>query len=226
MLHGLIERGIEKKVLDRLESHQTAEGDLAYMPRTVYFCFHYQRDIMRVQQVKQHYVTKGNYTEAGFFDGSLEEKAKREGDEAVKRLIDKGLSGSSVLCVLIGKETYTRRWVDYEILKSVELGMGVFGIRIHQLKHPKEGADTAGSNPLDYLGYGTKDGKLRPMIKYSDGWKDAPHLSLISPSAAAYLEGTDKPVLSSLFRIYDWIDNDGYNNFGIWAEAAAKQARR
>jgi hypothetical protein len=31
------------------------------MARTVYFAFHYQRDIMRAQVVKQHYVTKGNY---------------------------------------------------------------------------------------------------------------------------------------------------------------------
>jgi hypothetical protein len=39
---------------------------------------------MRVQQVKQHYLVKGTYTEAGYFDGSLEEKAKKEGDMAVK----------------------------------------------------------------------------------------------------------------------------------------------
>ena len=129
------------------------------MPRSVFFSFHYDRDIMRVQQVKQHYITKGTYTETGFFDGSLEEKAKRDGDAVVKTLIDNGLVGSSVLCVLIGKETYTRRWVDYEILKAVEYGMGVFGIRIHQLKDPKQGADTAGSSPFQFLGYGAKDGK-------------------------------------------------------------------
>jgi hypothetical protein len=63
---------------------------------------------MRVQIVKNHYITKGNYTAAGFFDGSLEEKAKKYGDAAVKRLIDIGLVGSSVLCVLIGNETCTR----------------------------------------------------------------------------------------------------------------------
>ena len=77
------------------------------MPRTVFFSFHYQRDIMRVHIVKNHYVTKGNYTAAGFFDGSLEEKAKKEGEDVVKRLINKGLNGCSVTCVLIGAETYT-----------------------------------------------------------------------------------------------------------------------
>jgi hypothetical protein len=196
------------------------------MPRSVFFSFHYDRDIMRVQQVKQHYITKGTYTETGFFDGSLEEKAKKEGDQAVKKLINDGLAGSSVLCVLIGSETYTRRWVDYEILKAVEYGMGVFGIRIHQLKDPKQGADTAGSSPFQFLGYGTRDSKLVPMIQYRTGWKDAPYLVPITKTAAPYLKDADRPVLSSLFSVYDWVDNDGYNNFGKWVEAAAKQAGR
>jgi hypothetical protein len=196
------------------------------MARTVFFSFHYQRDIMRVQQVKQHYITKESYTESGYFDGSLEEKAKREGDKAVQTLIDKGLVGSSVLCVLIGKETFKRRWCDYEILKSVELGMGVFGVRIHQLKDPNSGADSAGPSPFETLGYGAAAGKMTPMIKYDSGWKNAPYLSPISTSNAAYLKGTDKPVLSAIFSVYDWVANDGYNNFASWVEAAAKQAKR
>lgn len=194
------------------------------MARTVFFSFHYQRDIMRAQVVKQHHVTKGNYTAAGFFDGSLEEKAKRDGDEIVRRMINAGLDGCSVLCVLIGKETYTRRWVDYEIFKSVELGMGVLGIRIHQISALNQGADGPGPNPFDYLGYGTESKKLCPMIKYDSGWKNAPYQSLITESAAPYLVGKDKPVLSNIFSIYDWVDNDGYNNFGKWIENAARQA--
>jgi hypothetical protein len=197
------------------------------MARSVFFSFHYQRDIMRVQVVKKHYVTKGNYTAAGFFDGSLEEKAKKEGDEVVKRLINQGLNGSSVTCVLIGQETYTRRWIDYEILKSIELGMGVFGIRIHQISDPSKGKDTAGANPFDYLGYGTKEGKkgkLYPMVKYTDGWRDALYLTPIDDYAAPYLSGTDRPILSSIFSVYDWVNNDGYNNFSRWVEYAAQQA--
>lgn len=195
------------------------------MARTVFFSFHYQRDILRVQQVKQHYVAKGTYTEAGYFDGSLEEKAKKEGDQAVKKLIDQGLKGSSVLCVLIGKETYTRRWVDYEILKGVSLGKGVFGIRIHQLKDPNSGADSAGFNPFWYLGYGTTaDGKYNPMIRYQAGWKDAPNQETFDKSAITLLANTDKPILSNLLAVYDWVDDDGYSNFGNWVERAAKQA--
>lgn len=195
------------------------------MARSVFFSFHYQRDIMRVQQVKQHYITKGSYTAGGFFDGSLEEKSKKEGDLAVKNLIDKGLSGSSVTCVLIGNETYKRRWVDYEILKSVELGMGVLGIRIHQLKDPNTGADTLGSNPFYYLGYGASGDKLQPMIRY-DTWKNAPHLSPINRNAARYLPSSGFPVLQDIFPVYDWVDNDGYNNFSKWVEEAARKAGR
>jgi hypothetical protein len=194
------------------------------MTRTVYFGFHYQRDIFRVQQIKQHYITKGNYTTAGYFDGSLEEKAKSDGVDVVKRLINSGLMGSTVLCVLMGKETSTRHWVYYEIFKSIESGMGVFGIRIHQLKDPKDGADAASSNPFDFAGYGRRDGNLVPMINYNNGWQDAPHLQAMSTPAAPYLQNADKPLLNSLFRIYDWIDDDGYNNFKKWAEAAATQA--
>ena len=197
------------------------------MARSVFFSFHYQRDIFRVQTVKNHYVTKGNYTAAGYFDGSLEEKAKKEGDQVVKRLIDNGFSGSSVTCVLIGKETYTRRWVDYEILKSIELGMGVLGICIHQIADPRTGKDMYGNNPFYYLGYGTRGDKLRPMIRYQEGWKDASYLQPISRSAAPYLPSTgDGPVLSNLFTVYDWVDNNGYNNFGLWVEKAARQAGR
>jgi len=196
------------------------------MPRSVFFSFHYQRDIMRVQVIKNHHVTKGNYTTAGFFDGSLEEKAKKDGDQAVKRLIDNGLTGSSVLCVLIGAETYTRRWVDYEILKAVELGMGVFGIRIHQITDPRNGKDTFGQSPFVTLGFGTTGNNLKPMIQYKSGWQDAPNLGTISRSAAPYLPSTGGPVLKDIFSVYDWVDNDGYTNFGKWVEAAARQAGR
>ena len=195
------------------------------MVRTVFFSFHYQRDILRVQIIKNHHITKGNYTAAGFFDGSLEEKAQKEGDEAVKRLIDKGLNGSTVLCVLIGNETFKRRWVDYEILKAAELGMGIFGIRIHQLAAGKAGQDAAGRIPFNYLGYSESGQELQPMIKYDTGWKNARHLVKISRSAASYLPAAGGLNLGNIFRVYDWVDNDGYTNFGTWVEAAAKQAQ-
>jgi len=203
------------------------------MARAVFFSFHYQRDIHRVQVVKQHHMTKGTYTAAGFFDGSLEEKSKREGDGAVKALIDRGLNGASVTCVLMGAETYQRRWVDYEVLKSVELGMGVFGIRIHNIpdmtksSSTSQGKDSPGSNVFEFLGYRYNSQKFQPVINYSGEWTDAPYQSEISSPKALYLKNQSSAVnLSSIFRIYDWASDNGYANFPQWVEAAAKQAGR
>ncbi len=83
----------------------TRGGLLSLSPtRRVFFSFHYQRDIWRVQQVKNHWVAKPNRASAGYFDGSLTEKAKKEGDLAIKRLINAGMKGSSVTCVLVGAD--------------------------------------------------------------------------------------------------------------------------
>lgn len=194
------------------------------MARSVFFSFHYQHDIFRVQQVKQHYVTKGTYTAAGYFDGSLEEKAKKEGDDAVRRLIDGGLKGSTVLCVLIGNQTATRHWVYYEILKGIELGMGVFGIRIHNLKDMNNRIDTAGGNPFENCGYSDAGTLFQPMIKYTNGWANAPHLRTIDRNAVPYLKDISNPLLSGFLKVYDWVENDGYNNFQSWIEEAANQA--
>jgi len=32
--------------------------------------------------------------------------------------------------------------------------------------------------------------------------------------------------LSDLYPTYDWVTNDGYNNFSQWIERAAKAARK
>jgi hypothetical protein len=84
---------------------------------------------------------------AGFHDASLWEKTKREGDAAIKRLIDERLIGTSVTVVLIGAETAYRRYVSYEIEKSVELGNGIFGIRINHLKDRDGRVDSPGPVP-------------------------------------------------------------------------------
>ena len=170
--------------------------------RRVFFSFHYQRDIWRVNQVRNHWVAKDNRQAAGYFDGSLWEKAQAEGKARVKRLVNDGLSGSSVTCVLIGKETFQRHWVQYEIFQSIELGKGVFGVFIHGLKDRNGYTDVRGANPFEFLGYGTANnhpGKLVPYAQYKSGWKIYEDASPITPSAASYLQPNFKPMLSSLF---------------------------
>ena len=51
------------------------------------------------------------YTKAArFHDKSLWEEAKKQGPLAIKRMINGGLDGSSVTCVLIGSQTWRRPW--------------------------------------------------------------------------------------------------------------------
>lgn len=123
------------------------------MARCVYFAFHYQRDIFRVNVVRNAHVVEG-VAAAGFSDGSLWEEARKKGDAAIKALIDKGLVGSSVTAVLIGAQTAYREYVEYEIHQSWKRGNGLFGIHIHNiqdavLKRP----DIKGEDPFVRLGY-------------------------------------------------------------------------
>lgn len=103
------------------------------MARHVFFSFHYQNDIWRVNVVRNSHIVEGTAA-AGFRDASLWEEAKLKGDAAIKRLIDKGLEGTTVTAVLIGSETANRKYVNYEIEKSIERGNGLLGIYIHQIK--------------------------------------------------------------------------------------------
>jgi len=119
------------------------------MARSIFISFHYQRDIWRVNVVRNHHITKGNYNVAGYWDHSLWEEAKRHGNPAIERLIVKGLDGTTVSVVLIGAETAGRPWVGYEIKKSFERGNGLLGVYIHNIEDKYGRRDIMGSNPFD-----------------------------------------------------------------------------
>ena len=121
------------------------------MARRVFFSFHFQRDISRVNVVRNHWLTKQDHQDAGFYDASLWEEAKSQGEAAIKRLIDAKLNGTSVTAVLIGLETYQRKYVKYEIEKSIRDGKGLFGVYIHDIKDLKGNSDPRGQNPFDYV---------------------------------------------------------------------------
>jgi hypothetical protein len=104
------------------------------MARRVFFSFHYQNDIFRVNQIRNSHVVEG-CAAAGFQDSSLWEEAKRKGDAAIKALIDQGLINSSVTVVLIGEQTAQRKYVTYEIEQSIARGNGLLGIHIHNIKN-------------------------------------------------------------------------------------------
>lgn len=117
------------------------------MARRTFFSFHFERDIFRANLVRNCNVVAG-CDRAGFYDHSEYEEAKKKGDAAIKRLIDDKLNGTSVTVVLIGTETASRPYVQYEIQQSIARNNGLLGIYIHNIPDTRTGlVDPRGSKP-------------------------------------------------------------------------------
>ena len=188
------------------------------MAKKVYFAFHYQDVVdFRANVVRNHNFTKG-VEAAGYYDYSIWEESKKKGDLALKRMINSELEGTSVTTVLIGTLTYSRRWVRYEIMKSVQRGNRVLGIHINSIPGKNSQTKTLGANPLEHLGLQiSADGKKGSPVEWDGGkWI---YLTDVEPydfkSAFATNRGNIVQ-LSHWFKTYDWVANDGYNNFNNW----------
>lgn len=116
------------------------------MARKVFFSFHYAADAWRVSQVRNSAVV--SRFEKSFYDRAAWESVKRQGDHNVRRWIEQQLSGTSVTVVLVGSQTASRRWVKYEIERSVELGKGLLGVDISKIKNERGLTSPTGTNPL------------------------------------------------------------------------------
>ena len=197
------------------------------MARRVFFSFHYEPDVHRAQVVRNSWVTKADREDAGFFDASVFESKKRTSDDALKRFLRDGLSGSSVTCALTGNQTAWRRWVRYELLRSFVDGRGLISITIHNIANLQKQVAVAGANPLACLGGEIKDGTL--LFKEHDGSKwvwssDVPNMP--AKDVIYGLNGRTNFTFAELFSTYDWVTNRGYDNLSTWVEAAAKAAGR
>jgi hypothetical protein len=119
------------------------------MARRVFFSFHYTRDILKIGQIRNAWLLTRGETQP-FLDKTEWESIKRQGDDAVKRWIDAQLYGTSVTIVLIGAETYTRKWVKYEIEQSHVKGNGMLGIDMYGMKDLNGQYDLIqGQNPFN-----------------------------------------------------------------------------
>jgi hypothetical protein len=70
----------------------------------------------------------------------------------------------------VGTDTYNRRWVDYEIFKSLEKGNDILAIHINGIKGKDGKTKSNGNNPLYYLGYSFDDtGKKVKLHNFING---------------------------------------------------------
>ena len=191
------------------------------MAKRVFFSFHYQDVIdFRANVVRNHWLTKLDRQSAGFFDSSIWEDAKKTSDLALKRLINSGLKNTSNTCVLVGSETFNRRWVSYEIMKSLEDGNHNFCVHINTIKGKDGKTKLKGSNPLYFLGISfSSDGKKLNLHDYVENkWVKYPDLEGWAVKEVPEEKRNKIFRLSSYYNIYDWVENDGYNNFSNWVK--------
>jgi hypothetical protein len=138
------------------------------MKRKVFYSFHFDNDVMRVQQIRNIGVLEGVEP----VSPNTWEEIKRT-DQGVKDWIEGNLVGKSCLVVLIGSETTNRRWVKYEIKRAWELGKAVVGVYIHRLKCPRDGYGTKGTNPFDQFTFKTNDGRIVKPLVYEPSYNNA-----------------------------------------------------
>ncbi len=115
------------------------------MVRRVFFSFHYQH-VWRVNQIRSMPNIIGTAA-AGFQDASLWEKAKKAGGKYIKLMIDNALKNTSVTVVFVTYGAVNRKYINYEIEKSLEKGNGLVAVQIHHLKDQYQSISPAGAIP-------------------------------------------------------------------------------
>jgi hypothetical protein len=213
--------------------------------RKAFFSFHYD-DIMRVNVVRNVWKIDhpDNALMRSFQDSSLWESRKLEGDDAVKRLIREGVEYTSAVCVLIGTETWLRRWVRYEIARAILDGRGLLGVHLNSIRHHHtKTPHTRGYNPLDFMAVGRQQPGALSTPRYYlfekqavpngiGGYKwewnrysDYTSSVTLPPWLADPVAGHVTP-LSQNASVYDYIADDGHRNIGGWIDKAAQGAGR
>ncbi len=199
------------------------------MARRVFFGFHYADVIsFRANVVRNHNMTKDGIEDAGYWDYSLWEQGKKSGESNIKNMINRGLTNTSVTAILIGEQTYSRRWVRYEIAKSFERGNGLFGIHIHCIPDKNQYLCNQGHNPFDFLYFRYRDNSTIDLWEVvNENWQVYSDLNSISSSNVNYnFNGKREGKFSDFFGTVDWKNNNGYSNFKNWVENVAKHAKR
>lgn len=133
------------------------------MARKCFYSFHYQPDSWRVSTVRQIGAIEGNQPAKDNDWESIASGANQE--EKIKRWIAEQMKGRTCTIVLVGTATANRKWINHEIIKSWNEGLGVVGIRIHGLKDRNGNTSSIGENPFDHITHGPSKKPLSSLAK-------------------------------------------------------------
>lgn len=134
------------------------------MARRCFFSFHYKPDNWRASTVRQIGAIEGNKPVS---DNDWETVTKG-GPAAIRKWIANQMKGRSCTVVLVGNKTANRKWINHEIVRSWDEGMGVVGINVHGLRDRDGYVSRKGPNPFSYIGYGDTGKKLSSIVKCYD----------------------------------------------------------
>ncbi len=124
------------------------------------FISHHGRDDAHVQRLKQRLINIGYSIRNASIDSTKHKDGSPPSDAVVARLLRKGISWAGTFICLIGNETHTRPWVNYEIRQAYLQGKRIVGIYAHgsanRVELPeaykKYGGSPIGWGSLDKLG--------------------------------------------------------------------------
>lgn len=112
--------------------------------RRVFFSFRFNYDAWRASMVRN----MGKVSEESTFSDNDWEEVKEKNDTAIKNWINNEMKMRSCIIVLVGRYSFNRKWIDYEIEHAWESGKGVVAIRIHKLKDESGFQTDPGHDPL------------------------------------------------------------------------------
>jgi hypothetical protein len=124
------------------------------------FISHYGKHDEHVQSLKQRLSDQGYNVRNFSVDSTNHRDGRIPSDAVVKRLLDMRIKWSSTFICLIGPNTHTREWVNYEIRQAYLQGKRIVGIYTYGSKdsvelpeaYKKYGTAPIGWNSIDKLG--------------------------------------------------------------------------
>lgn len=131
-------------------------------------------------------------------------------------------------CVLVGAETYSRRWVRYELARSVAKGNGLLAVKINLMGDQQGYVSQEGPNPLDFMGVYDAGGAIR-LAEFKNGkWVKYEDYTQAVDLPAKWLKPDCNNVikLSRYAGLYCYKTGNGGTNFSSWVHQAAADVGR
>lgn len=115
--------------------------------KRVYLIYHHERDQWRAAVVRNRLFSVSGIRPPQS-DLSEWQELQREGERAIAEYIRSEMREASVAIVLLGSETSNRRWIDFEIVRAHEQGLGMLAIDVSGIPDASGSTAPHGGNPL------------------------------------------------------------------------------